>query len=177
MPDTTTLKEALTTRGPYAVWDLMTDDEQRTAAAALWLNADHETKILLDMTLAKDLKFRPQSVRKLPVERVVGRLARLADEVPENLLFQYLFHYHMTERRQLLGEFLDGASIPHEDGVLDLPEDFDGPDADKVGQAAKELVAAHGHDAIVYLATLKIADGEFWSGLDPILEEHEAPAE
>ncbi len=176
MADAMNLKDALASRGPYAVWDLMTDAEQRAAATALWQEADRETRLLLEMTLAKDLKFRAQSVRKLPVERIVGRLARLADDVPENLLFQYLFHFHMVDRRQLLTEFLDGASIPHEDGVLDLPEDFEEPDAEKVGQAARDLIAAHGHEAVVYVATLKIADGEFWSGLDPVLEAQEAPA-
>jgi len=176
MEDATTLKDAIATRGPYAVWDLMTEDEQRSAAAALWNNADRETRMLLEMALAKDLKFRRQSVRKLPVDRIVGRLVRLGDDVPENLLFQYLFHFHMTERRQLLREFLDGASIPHEDGVLDLPEDFEEPEAAAVKKSAEDLIAAHGHEALVYLATLKIADREFWSGLDEILDQHEAPA-
>jgi hypothetical protein len=175
MADTTNLKQALAARGPYAVWALMNEKDRRAAAAALWRNADRDTRMLLEMTLAKDLKFRPQSVRKLPVERIVGRLVRLAEEVPENLLFQYLFHLHMTDRRPLLGEFLDGAGIPHEDGALDLPEDYDGPDPAKVQQAANDLLAAHGQDALVYLATLKVADREFWTGLDPVLEAHDAP--
>jgi hypothetical protein len=177
MADRPNLKEALAARGPYAVWDLMSEDEQRAAATALWTNADRDTRTLLEMTLAKDLKFRPQSVRRLPAERIVARLVRLADEVPENVLFQYLFHLHMSERRPLLTEFLDSASIPHEDGVLDLPEDFEGPEAEQVGRAANKLIDAHGRHAVVYLATLKVADGEFWEGLDPVLEAQEGPGE
>jgi hypothetical protein len=167
------VKDALIESGPFAVWELMTEDEQRAAAASLWKNADRETKMLLDMALAKELKFRPQSIRKLPTERVVSRLARMADDLPENMLFQYLFHFHMADRRELLSEFLDGAEVPHEEGVLDLPEDYDSPDAAKVEKAANDLIQAHGHDAVVYLATLKVADREFWAALDPILEKQE----
>jgi hypothetical protein len=172
MADVTTLKQAVADSGPYAVWKLMDEDERRAAATALWQNSDRETRIALEQTLAKEMKFRPQTIHRLALDKLVGRLVRLAEDVPENVLFQYLFHLHMADRRPLLGEFLDGAGIPHEDGVLDLPEDFEGPDAAKVGRAATELVAAHGHAALVYLATLKVADKEFWKGLDDVLEAH-----
>jgi hypothetical protein len=32
----TTLLEAVESRGPYAVWDLMDDDEKKAAAIAFW---------------------------------------------------------------------------------------------------------------------------------------------
>ena len=169
MADVTTLKQAVAESGPYAVWGLMDEDERRAAATALWQNSDRETRLALEQTLAKEMKFRPQSIHRLALDRVVGRLVHLAEDAPENLLFQYLFHLHMADRRPLLGEFLDGAGIPHEDGVLDLPEDFPGADVAKVGQAAAALVAAHGHAALVYLATLKVADKDFWKGLDEVL--------
>lgn len=172
MADVTTLKEAVAERGPYGVWDLMTDDEKDAAARALWTGSDRDTRAAIELALAQDMKFRPQSVRKLPVDRVVPRLVRKAPDLPETVLFQYLFHFHMEERRPLLVEFLDAAGLPNEDGVLDLPEEFEGPDADAVAKAATDLVAAHGHDALVYLATLKVADDEFWTGLDGVLEAH-----
>ena len=169
MADVMTLKQAVAQSGPFAVWELMDEDERRAAATALWQNSDRETRIALEQTLAKDMKFRPQTIHRLALDKLVGRLVRLAEDVPENVLFQYLFHLHMADRRPLLGEFLDRAGIPHEDGVLDLPEEFDGPDAAKVGEAARELLAAHGHAALVYLATLKVADKDFWKGLDEVL--------
>jgi hypothetical protein len=121
------------------------------------------------------MKFRPQSVHRLPLDKVAGRLVRLAEDVPENILFQYLFHLHMADRRPLLREFLDAAQIPHEDGVLDLPDDYEGPEADTVRQAAEKLIAAHGREALIYLATLKVADRDFWEGLDTVLEAQGAP--
>jgi len=170
MPEALVLKEAIDDRGPYAVWDLLSEDEKKEAAAALWSNADRESRMLLEVSLAKELKFRPQSVRNLSVERVAGRLARMADTLPENVLFQYLFHLHMAGRRPLLTEFLDGVGLPHEEGVLDLAEDQEGPAADAVAEAAAKLVKDHGLQALVYLATLKLADADFWQAVDPVLE-------
>lgn len=177
MADVTTLKEAVAERGPYGVWDLMTDDEKNAAARALWNESDRDTRAAIELALAQDMKFRPQSVRKLPLDRVVPRLVRKAPDLPDTVLFQYLFHFHMAERRPLLVEFLDAAGLPNDDGVLDLPEEYEGPDADAVSKAAGDLVADHGHDALVYLATLKVADDEFWDGLDGVLEAHDESGE
>ena len=174
MEDQLTLMEAVEQRGPYAVWDLMTEDEQKAAAVAFWDNADRESRAALEMALAKDLKFRQQSVRQLAADKVAARLVRLAEALPDTVLFQYLFHLHMTDRRALMGGFLDAVGLPHEDGALDLPEDFEGPDAAKVEKSARELAAAEGHDALVYLSTLSVADGEFWEALEPVLKEYSA---
>jgi len=173
MAEAQTLKDAIDTRGPYAVWDLMDEDEQREAATALWDNADRESRAVIELTLAKDLKFRTQSVRRLPADRVVGRLMRLAEQVPENVLFQFLFHLHMVGRRPLLIEFLDAVGLPHSEGVLELEDDTPNPDPAAVEKAATDLLQAHGHQALVYLGTLKVADGDFWSGIDGVLDGFE----
>lgn len=172
MADKLTLMEAIEQRGPYAIWELMDEDEQKLAATAFWKGADPESRTGLEMALAQDLKFRPQSVRQLSAERVAGRLVRLASALPETVLFQYLFHLHMGDRRPLMVEYLDAVGLPHEDGALDLPEDFEGPDGDTVEKAARDLAAAKGHDALVYLGTLAVADGEFWQALEPVLKEY-----
>jgi len=170
MTTTTTFKDALETRGPYAVWDLMTEDEREAAARALWQHGDRATRAAIDTALAKEMKFRPQSLRKLPADRVVGRLVRMVDDLPDTVVFQFLFHLHMADRRPLLAEFLDAVGLPHEDGVLDLPEDQPDPDPAAVTKAAEQLVSAHGHEALVYLGTLRVADEVFWAGVDPVLE-------
>ncbi len=172
MTEEITLSEAIDQRGPYAVWELMSDEDKKTAAIAFWQGADRESRAALEMALAQDLKFRPQSVRQLSAERVSGRLVRMADTLPDTVLFQYLFHLHMDERRPLMVEFLDAVGLPHDDGALDLPDDFDGPDADKVTASARDLAASKGTEALVYLGTLLVADGEFWEGLEPVLAEY-----
>ncbi|NOZ93897.1 MAG: hypothetical protein GXP47_04020 [Acidobacteria bacterium] len=177
MADATRLKDAVEDRGPYAVWELMTDEERRAAAAAAWVGAEGEGKTLLQMTMAKELKFRPQTVRRLPADKVAGRLAHIAKNLPEDALFQLLFHFHLAERRKLLGEFLDAVGLPHEEGILDLPEDAEPPEASKVKEAAEVLVKAHGRDAVIYLATLAVADGAFWGGVDEVLAGFDASGE
>lgn len=170
MVDTTTLKDTLEIRGSYAVWDLMTEDERAAAAAALWSEGDHDTRAAIELALAREMKFRVQSLRKVSTERLLGRLVRMADDLPETVLFQFLFHLHMADRRPLLATFLDAVGLPHEDGVLTLDDDAEDPAVEKVTAAAQSLVADHGHEALIYLATLRVADADFWAGVDPVLE-------
>ena len=174
MADQLTFMEAIEQRGPYAVWELMDDDEKKAAAVAFWNEADRESRSAIEVALAQDLKFRPQSVRQLSAERVAGRLIRLADALPETVLFQYLFHLHMGDRRPLMVEYLDAVGLPHDDGALDLPDDFEGPDPEKVEVTARDLLKAREHDALVYLGTLMVADTDFWKGLEPVLKEYAA---
>jgi hypothetical protein len=169
-----TLLEAIESRGPYAVWDLMDDDDKRASAIGFWNGADRESRSALEMALATELKFRQQSVRQLSAERVAGRLVNLADGLPETVLFQYLFHLHMSERRSLMAAFLDAVGLPHDNGALDLPDDFEGPDADKVETAARDLAKGGDRDSLVYLSTLMVADADFWVGLEPVLKEFTA---
>ena len=174
MADTTTLLDAIESRGPYAVWDLMDDDEKRAAAVAFWNGADRESRSALEMALAAELKFRQQSVRQLAAEKIAGRLVRMADGLPESVLFQYLFHLHMAERRPLMVAYLDDVGLPHEDGALNVPDDLEGPDAPTVEKTGRELAKSKGNEALVYLATLMVADADFWSGLEPVLKEYAA---
>ncbi len=174
---TKTLMTAVEENGSYAVWDLMDDEEKTAAAKALWAGGDRETRAAIELGLAAELKFRPQSVRRLPAAKVAPRLVRMATTYPETVLFQFLFHLHMSERRDLLVEFLDAVELPHDEGVLDLEEDTAPPDAKKVEAASKSLAEAHGKKALIYLATLRVADEQFWSGVDSVLAKYDADGE
>ncbi len=165
-----TLRDAVEARGPLAVWDLMTEDEKKASAAALWTNADRESRMAVEMLVAKEMKFRPQSVRNLSVERVAPRLARMAEGLPETVFFQFLFHLHMDQRRELMEAYLDAVGLPHKEGVLDLPEDAEVPTAEAAVGPANDLIAEHGREALVYLATLAVADAAFWDAMLPVLE-------
>jgi hypothetical protein len=175
--ETTTLREAVANRGPLAVWDLMSDDDKKAAASALWTNADRDSRMAIETALAGAMKFRPQSVRKLSADRVAPRLVRLADELPESVLFQYLFHLHMSDRRELMVSYLDAVGLPHNDGVLDLPEDAEAPTGDAAAGPARDLIEANGRDGLVYLATLVVADADFWAGLEPVLDDYDETGE
>lgn len=175
MSESRTMVEALKERGPYLIWDIMSDDEQERAAMALWKDADRDARTVVEMTLAKALKFRPSSLRKLPVEKLARRLVRMAPELPETILFQFLFYFHMTEKRPLMVEYLDAVGVPHDDGVLNLEDDAEPPASEIVETAARGLLKAHPHEATVYLTTLLVADADLWSGVEPVLAELEEP--
>ena len=96
MSEKRTLFEALDQNGPYAVWDLMNEDERRLAAVTLLRDADHEARSVVETALAKELKFRAHAVRKLPADKLAARLMRMAPEMPDTLLFQFLFYLHMS---------------------------------------------------------------------------------
>ena len=57
MAEKRTVADALSDHGPYAVWDLMTDEEKSLAAQALWRDSDREARAAVEITLAKELKF------------------------------------------------------------------------------------------------------------------------
>ncbi len=177
MAENRSLREALDAGGAFEVWRLLSEDEQRQAAAALWNNADTKSRQPLELALAKALKFRPKMVRHLSAEKVAGRLVRLIKDLPEPVAFQYLFHLHMSERRKLMGKFLDAVGLPHEDGVLDLDEDSSAPAEDAVATAGRGLLKEDGHEALVYLGTLWVADKEFWAGLGGLLDGYSEDGE
>jgi hypothetical protein len=176
MADTRTMTQGLKERGPYLVWELMTDEEQLQAATALWQGGDRDARTIVEMALAKALKFRPGSLRKLPADKLLARLVRMTPELPETIVFQFLFYFHMAEKRPLMVEFLDAVGLPHDDGVLTLDDDTEPPADDIVDSASRALLEAHPHEAVVYLATLLIADSDLWSGVEPVLNELEEPA-
>ena len=80
------------------------------------------------------------------------------------------FHFHMAEGRKLMVEYLDAVGLAHNEGVLDLPEDAEAPTAEAAAGPARDLVAKHGREALVYLGTLAVADADFWDGMIPVLE-------
>jgi len=171
------LLERLKTSGPYAIWDLMEDDEKRSAAEALWKDADRDVRSAIEISLAKEMKFRTNSLRKVPVSKLISRLLLMAPKMPESMLFQFLFYLHMSERRPLMIEFLDAVGLPHEEGVLDLPDDADPPNSTKVEEAARALLKAHEHEALIYLSTLIVADPLLWKALEPVISEQKADSE
>jgi len=96
------LLERLKKSGPYAIWELMDGDEKKLAAEALWNDAERDVRTAMEISLAKELKFRTQSLRRLPAAKLISRLVLLAPKMPESMLFQFLYYLHMSRRRSLM---------------------------------------------------------------------------
>jgi hypothetical protein len=120
----------------------------------------------LDSEVAKALKFRPQSIRKLPmVQRARRAKSILESTVNSELTYELFGSYLMKTRKDLITDFLDATGVEHEDGMLsgDLAEQQ--PSPDKIGSAVKDLDGRFDpEDVTLYLAIC----AQHWPSIDEI---------
>ena len=93
----------------------------------------------MDGEVARSLHFRPQAIRKLPMEQRAKR-ARTLIESSRNaeLAYEIVGGYLMKTCKELVTGFLDATGVQHEDGMI---EDVDGakPAPEKIAAAVEEL--------------------------------------
>ena len=125
----------------------------------------------LDGEVAKAMKFRPQAIKKLPMERR-ARKARSIIEMGRNaeLCYELFGSYLVRTRKDLVTGFLDATGVEHEDGMIQnvnkaVPEDG------KIEAAVKELDQKHDPDDVtLYLAIA----AEQWPEVGKLVETWEA---
>jgi hypothetical protein len=107
----------------------------------------------LDGEVAKSLRFRPQAIRKLPIEQRARRARTILEgssnaELAYELFGAYLIKHH----KALVTGFLDATGVKHEEGMI---EDVDGqkPASSKLRPTIADLDAKHApEDVTLYLA-------------------------
>lgn len=107
----------------------------------------------LDGEVAKLLKFRPQAIRKLPMDQR-ARTARRLLESSHNaqLAYEILGAYLIKNCKELVTGFLDATGVKHQEGMI---EDVDAqkPAVDKLLPALAELDQKFAPaDVTIYLA-------------------------
>ena len=130
----------------------------------------------MDAQVAKALKFRPQAIRKLPMEKRAKHARRLlAGPQSGELCYEFLGGYLVRKRLGLVTRFLDITGVPHEEGMI---EDLDAapPAGDKIAEAVGELDKEYDpEDVTLYLALCV----EMWPDVEElgtVLETREAKA-
>ncbi len=106
----------------------------------------------LDVEVAKELKFRPQAIKKLPLAKRSQR-AKLLLERSANaeLTYEVFGTYLMTGHKQLILDFLNATDVPHEDGMLQEADAK--PAVGKLNEAIAELDQKYDPaDVTLYLA-------------------------
>lgn len=107
----------------------------------------------LDGEVAKQLKFRPQAIRKLPMAmRAKKAKALLLAKKNAELAYEFLGTYLLKDHKELVTGFLDATGVAHENGMID---DAAGnlPDAAKVAAAVEALDAKFAkEDVTAYLS-------------------------
>ncbi len=121
----------------------------------------------LDLEVAKSLKFRPQAIRKLPMEKR-ARVARriLTSSANAEQCYQLFGTYLVQTKKDLVTDFLDATGIEHEDGMI---EDVDAgdPEAEKVREAVRVLDEKfEPADVTLYLAL----GTEMWPDCEVLVE-------
>lgn len=119
----------------------------------------------LDGEIAKRLKFRPQAIKKLPMEKRAKTARGLIGDNAE-LCYELFGTYLVQTRKGLVTGFLDATGVPHQDGMI---EDIDAarPDPAKLDAAAAKLDAEfEPEDVTLYLALCC----EQWPKVDELRE-------
>ena len=114
--------------------------------------------------------FRPQTLRKWPVEQLAAEIVRRGMESAEEQLgLLQLLYVELEPGLQMA--FLDAAGVAHENGSM--ADDLAMPFADQalVRSAAESLLTTHGEAARHYLVTIATYNGEGWPGLAEWLSE------
>ena len=106
---------------------------------ALYRSLEREGFGPMDGEVARSLHYRPQAIRKLPMEQRAKR-ARTLIESSRNadLAYEIAGGYLMKTCKELVTGFLDATGVKHKDGMID---DVDGakPAPDKIAPAISEL--------------------------------------
>ena len=155
---------------PARLWRELTGDQRQALAAALW--ADEESvpqQIEAVHLVAKQLRFRPQSVLSQPIEKRVRQLANL-HQVSEGIANRALVAYHLVAQRPMLEAFLTKLGIPNEQGMISgSPEP---PAEAALRKAASELAGEFPvEDVRLYFRTLASQDPETWAPLEAVATE------
>jgi len=157
--------------GPARLWRDLAIDQRLALSAALWADDDSMPQQLEAVQLiARQMRFRPQSVLGQPVERRVRQLASL-HTVSESVASRALVVYHLGSQRPMLEAFLTRLGISHENGMIaDAP--LATPEPAALREAAQELATAFPPSSVrLYLRTLAAQDPETWGALSEIATE------
>jgi hypothetical protein len=157
--------------GPGKLWKRIPPERRLAAVEAFWQDEEAiEQQAEALLAIASHLRFRPKTVRTLPLDKRVRYLASLP-AVSDAVAGRVLVSYHLAHQRPMLGAFLDGLGIAHDNGVL-AGEDVKPPAPEKLQEAAAALQAQFPKDDVeLYFLTLLVQDPETWGGLADELEK------
>lgn len=152
---------------PTRLWRRMPLERRMDAARAFWQNDDEQSQgdqIEAILALSRHMKFRPQSMQSMPLDKRAKYLAQLPG-ISEGVAARALVSYHLAHQRPMMGAFLDALGIAHEDGLI-TAESVDPPKRQDVEKAAAAIAAGYpAADVSLYLNTLLAQDPETWEAL------------
>ena len=150
----------------------MSAERRLQAAEAFWRDgtgAAEQAEALA--TIALRIKFRPTSVRSLPVEKKARYLVGLP-AVSELVAARLLIAYHVAHQRPMMASFLDALGIAHNEGLI-ADEEMKASAPDALRAAVTSLAGSYpARDVALYLSTLTWQDAEAWGAIAEMPEAH-----
>lgn len=121
----------------------------------------------LDNEVAKVMKFRPQAIRKVPMDQRAKRAKRILESSANaEMCYEIFGSYLIKDHKELVTSFLDLTGVDHEDGMIHSTEESK-PDGGKIADAVKELDGKHDKDDVTLYLSLC---AEQWPSVTEIQE-------
>ena len=152
---------------PSRIWRRLPLERRLDAARAFWESDDDASRteqLEAVVALSRHMKFRPQSMQTLPLDKRAKYLAQLP-AITDSIAARALVAYHLANQRPMMGAFLDALGIAHENGLI-TAESVDPPSRAALAQAAANLTREYpAQDVALYLNTLLAQDPQTWGAL------------
>jgi len=157
--------------GLTGIWKQMGEERRLQAAMAFYQDPGQgENRMGMDVILAQLRHFRPQFMKKLPLEKRAHYAATLP--LPVEALAQLIIAYHFHTQRPMMTEFLNALNIPNENGQIKSEEELPAPETQSLRSAVDGILKNHGReDVYIYLATLHSQGTATWDGLTTLLQD------
>ncbi|MAB81394.1 MAG: hypothetical protein CMJ89_18805 [Planctomycetes bacterium] len=125
----------------------------------------------LDGEVAKAMKFRPQAIKKLPMDRRAKK-ARGLIVMHRNaeLCYELFGSYLVKTKRDLVTGFLDATGVEHEDGMIQNI-DAAAPKDEMIAAAVKDLDQRFDPDDVTLYLALAV---EQWPEVEKLTEAWKA---
>ena len=153
--------------------ELADADHRRAILTAFFKYADPTHRAVVQAHVAKAMKFREETVRKMPPDKKADMFARAIGMPELDQFFEMaLMQYHTHEKGEMMGAFLDKWGVPHENGSIEADE-YKVPSADEVRDAVKSFGDTYDRsDVRIYLATAGLLMADEWRDSTwPVVEE------
>jgi hypothetical protein len=150
---------------PSTLWKRMPAERRIAAAELFWADEQSaEQQIEAIAAIAAHMKFRAKTLFGLAADKKSKYLSTLPN-IPDSIAARALVNYHLERQRPMMGAFLDGLGITHENGLIN-DENAAKPDPEKLKAAAADLAAKYPADDVsLYFSTLVSQDPDTWGGL------------
>jgi hypothetical protein len=153
--------------------ELADSDRRRAILAEFWKHGETHARLMAQMHLAKALKFRDDTIRRMPPEKKAELLAsRIGVPEFDQFLEMALMAYHTHHANKMMGAFLDQWNVPHTNGSIEADE-YHVPSTDQVRDAVKALEGEYDKgDVALYLATAGLLMADEWRASTwPVVDE------